>query len=155
MKTPKRPFDFNWPLKAHYVVIARNRRTVIWCLAADVDLPNIAPWIAKRMIFPIIKMTASGLGIFKKWCRRSRNSIPTGTGEKTSLKPRVNILHERQTLIIPEIKFKFKIIHYQNLSFFKTKACISFYHFGGKSFCFHRKCFEFFLRNFKNLYNKS
>ena len=122
MKTPKRPFDFNWPLKAHYVVIARNRRTVIWCLAADVDLPNIAPWIAKRMIFPIIKMTASGLGISKKWCRRSRNSIPTGTGEKISLKPRVNILHERQTfsvaLIIPEIKFRFKIIHYnENLSF--------------------------------------
>ena len=133
------------------MVIARNQRTAIWCLVADVDLPNIAPWIAKRMIFLIIKMTASGLGISKKWCRRSRNSIPTGTGEKISLKPRVNILHERQTfsvaLIIPEIK----IIHYRNLSFFKTKAWISFYHFWWENFLLSSEKFWNFSKYVSNL----
>ena len=96
-------------------------------------------------------MTASGLGIFKKWCRRSRNSIPTGTGEKISLKPRVNILHERQTfsvaLIIPEIK----IIHYRNLSFFKTKAWISFYHFWWENFLLSSEKFWIFSKNVSNL----
>ena len=134
------------------MVIARNQRTAIWCLVADVDLPNIAPWIAKRMIFLIIKMTASGLGISKKWCRRSRNSIPTGTGEKISLKPRVNILHERQNLSVAlinhEIKIKFKIIYYQNLSLFKQKHEYHFTIFWGKV---SASMFWIFSRNDSNL----